>query len=156
MFSQTIEYALRAMIHLAQQAPTPRTTSQIAAATKVPAAYLAKVMHSLGQAGLVKAQRGIGGGASLRKDPAQINILEIVDAVDPIRRINTCPLDLPSHGVNLCPLHKRMDDALEQVQEAFRRSTLAEILAEPTSSVPLCDSPPTVALGIRSAAKKSK
>jgi Rrf2 family protein len=155
MFSQTVEYALRAMIHLAQQAPTPRTTEQIALATKVPAAYLAKVMHSLGQAGLVKAQRGIGGGATLRKAPADISILEIINAVDPIRRIATCPLELPSHGVHLCPLHKRVDDAMASVEDAFRRSNLAEILAEPTQSVPLCDSPPPrVALGMRQRAKK--
>ena len=48
MFSQTVEYALRAVVHLADQAPSPRTTDQIAAATRVPKAYLSKVLQGLG------------------------------------------------------------------------------------------------------------
>ena len=49
MFSQTVEYALRAIVHLADQAPNPCTTEQIAKATKVPQAYLSKVLQSLRQ-----------------------------------------------------------------------------------------------------------
>jgi Rrf2 family protein len=141
MFSQKVEYALRAVVHLAASAPAARTVEQIATATKVPQAYLAKVVQALVHAGVLRSQRGIGGGISLVKAPAELTILEVVNAVDPIRRINHCPLDLASHGVNLCPLHRRVDNALAMVEEAFRSTTLAEVLAEPTSSVPLCDFP---------------
>jgi len=47
MFSQTVEYALQAVVHLADHAPSPRTTDQIAPATLVPKAYLSKVLHGL-------------------------------------------------------------------------------------------------------------
>jgi Rrf2 family nitric oxide-sensitive transcriptional repressor len=141
MFSQTVEYALRAVVYLAQQTPEARTTEQIATATKVPQAYLAKVLQELGQAGLVRSQRGVGGGISLRKSPAEINLLEVVNAVDPIKRIQKCPLGLAAHGVTLCPLHQRLDGALAMVEKAFRETTLAEVLAEPSPSVPLCDFP---------------
>jgi Rrf2 family transcriptional regulator, nitric oxide-sensitive transcriptional repressor len=147
MFSQKVEYPLRAVVHLAHESPAPRTTEQIAAATRVPQAYLAKVLQGLTHAGVVRSQRGIGGGISLVKEPARLTLLEVVDAVDPIRRIKECPLGLASHGVRLCPLHKRLDQALASVEDAFRRTTLAEILAEPTESVPLCDFP---AAGARS------
>ena len=142
MFSQTVEYALRAVVFLANDPDSGRTTEQIATATKVPQAYLSKVMQQLAAAGLVRAQRGIGGGFTLLKSPRELNILEVVNAVDPIQRIRTCPLGLSSHGVQLCPLHKRMDEALASVEAAFAKSTLAEILAEPTTSVPLCEFPP--------------
>jgi Rrf2 family protein len=141
MFSQKVEYALRAVVHLAAEVPAPRTVEQIAKATKVPQAYLAKVVQELVHAGIARSQRGIGGGISLVKAPAELTILEVVNAVDPIQRIKTCPLDLASHGVRLCPLHKRVDNALASVEEAFRSTTLAEILEEPTDSVPLCDFP---------------
>jgi hypothetical protein len=60
--------------------------------------------------------------------------------VEPIKRFHTCPLKLANHGKNLCPLHRRMDSAMAMVEEAFRNSTLAEVLADPSStSVPLCD-----------------
>ncbi|MFN0051894.1 MAG: RrF2 family transcriptional regulator [Planctomycetales bacterium] len=139
MLSQTVEYALRAAVYLADQSSQPRTTEQIAEITCVPQAYLSKVMQGLARAGLVKSLRGVHGGFVLARRPDQMTILEVVNAVDPIQRIRTCPLGLSTHGVNLCPLHRRLDAALSSVEQAFAGTTLAEILAEPTGSVPLCN-----------------
>ena len=141
MISQTVEYALRAVVHLASTTPAGRTTDQIAEATRVPRAYLSKVLQSLGRAGLVHSQRGSGGGVTLTKSAADLTVLEVINAVEPIQRIRTCPLGLAAHGAHLCPLHKRLDNALATVEEAFRSTTLAEILAEPTLSTPLCPFP---------------
>jgi Rrf2 family protein len=141
MFSQKVEYALRAVVHLAAEAPAARTVEQVAKVTKVPPAYLAKVIQALVHAGVLRSQRGSGGGVALVKTPAELSILEVVNAVDPIRRIRECPLGLAAHGVRLCPLHKRVDNALALVEDAFRSTTLAEVLAEPTESIPLCDFP---------------
>jgi Rrf2 family protein len=102
---------------------------------------LSKVLQSLGRAGIVHSQRGLGGGMTLGKSAEEITILEVVNAVEPIQRIRTCPLGLSAHGVRLCPLHKRLDAALAMVEEAFGNSTLAEIIAEPTRSKPLCPFP---------------
>ncbi len=139
MFSQTVEYALRAVVHLAIHSPQPQTTSEIAAATQVPTASLSKVLQGLREKGIVRLQRGVGGGVSLARGPQELTILDVVNAVDPIRRITTCPLDLKAHGVRLCALHRRMDDALQHVESAFRETTLAELLEDPNPSVPLCD-----------------
>jgi len=142
VFSQRVEYALRAVVYLAGQAPHGRTTEQIAAATRVEhRAYLSKVLQALRRKGVVRSQRGVGGGMTLAKTPAELTILEVVNAVEPIRRIRTCPLGLSTHGVRLCPLHRRVDDALAHVETAFRGTTLAEVLADPNPSVPLCDFP---------------
>ncbi len=139
MFSQTVEYALRAVIHLADHAPSPRTTDQIAAATLVPKAYLSKVLQGLCRGRIVRSKRGLGGGMVLTKPPSELTILQVVNVVEPIGRIRECPLGVTAHGVRLCPLHKRLDNALAMVEEAFRQTTLAEILAEPSPSRPLCE-----------------
>jgi Rrf2 family transcriptional regulator, nitric oxide-sensitive transcriptional repressor len=141
VISQTVDYALRAVVHLASKASSARTTDEIAEATRVPRAYLSKVMQSLCRAGIVHSQRGIGGGMTLTKSAAELTILEVVNAVEPIQRIRSCPLGLTAHGVRLCPLHKRLDAALATVEQAFQYTTLAEILAEPTTSIPLCPFP---------------
>jgi Rrf2 family transcriptional regulator, nitric oxide-sensitive transcriptional repressor len=141
VFSQTVEYALRAVVHLASQAPAARTTQQVAEATRVPRAYLSKVLQGLVRAGVVQSQRGLGGGITLARSPSDLTILEVVNAVEPIRRIRTCPLGLAAHGARLCPLHRRLDNALAMVEKAFGATTLAEVLAEPTKSVPLCPFP---------------
>jgi Rrf2 family protein len=141
VLSQTVEYALRAVVYLAGQSPHARTTSQIATATRVPAPYLSKVLQALRRAEIVHSQRGIGGGVSLAIPAESLTILAVVNAVEPLQRIKACPLGLAAHGVRLCPLHKRLDNALALMEQAFGETTLAEILAEPSESVPLCDFP---------------
>ena len=139
MISRTTEYALRAMVALASRPDEPMVTRDLADATKVPAGYLSKVLQSLGRAGLVRSNRGLGGGFFLAQPPDEITLYTVVQAVDPIQRIRSCPLGLQAHGVKLCPLHRRLDNAMRMVEEAFRDTTLAEILAEPSRSKPLCD-----------------
>lgn len=139
MFSQTVEYALRAVVNLAMKSPEPQTTAAIAEATQVPSAYLSKVLQGLREKGIVKLQRGIGGGVSLAHSPADLTILDIVNAVDPIQRIRHCPLDLKSHGTRLCALHSRMDQSLMAMETAFRSTTLAELLQDSNPSIPLCN-----------------
>ena len=141
MISQTVEYALRAVVHLASESPDALTTDQVAEATRVPRAYLSKVLQSLVRAGIVRSQRGIGGGMTLTKIPADLTIMEVVNAVEPLERIHTCPLGLAAHGVRLCPLHRRVDNAIALVEDAFSNTTLAEVLLEPNLSIPLCPFP---------------
>ena len=139
MFSQTVEYALRAVVHLAMRAPEPLTTATIAEVTQVPPAYLTKVLQGLKEKNIVQLQRGIGGGVSLAQSPDALTILDVVNAVDPIKRINTCPLDLKAHGTRLCALHFRMDQAIQSIEAAFRSTTLRDLLKDENPSVPLCD-----------------
>lgn len=152
MFSQTIEYALRAVVHLAYQSPEAHTTAQIAEATRVPKDYLSKILQGLAREGIVRTQRGVGGGVSLIKEPSELTILDVVKAVEPesVQRITSCPLGLKTHGIRLCPLHKRLDNAVAMVEAAFRQTTLAEVLAEPSESVPLCETPEAQKLKVRS------
>jgi Rrf2 family protein len=139
LFSQTVEYALRAMVWLADRPEDAQVTSLIAEKTLVPAGYLSKVMQSLGRAGLVTARRGLGGGWTLTRPPEQITILDVVNAVDPIERIKTCPLGLTAHGKNLCPLHRKLDDAMAHIEEAFASTSMADVLRVPGKSKPLCN-----------------
>jgi Rrf2 family transcriptional regulator, nitric oxide-sensitive transcriptional repressor len=138
VISQTAEYALRAITHLAYNYEAPQSTREISAATKVPVPYLSKVLQGLSHAGLISSHRGIRGGFMLALPADTLSIWQVVEAVDPIRRIRTCPLGLASHGMNLCPLHRRLDDALALVERAFKESTVADVISERSSSQPLC------------------
>lgn len=139
MFSLTTEYALRAAVWLAEKQGLPQTTQQIASATCVPLNYLSKVLQSLGKAGLVRALRGKHGGFELAKPPSSTSVLEIINVVEPIQRIRTCPLGLKQHSQSLCPLHKRLDHAMEIFEESFASATLADMLT-PYSQPSLCGS----------------
>jgi len=140
MLSQTVEYALRAMVVLANAPQTPHTAQSIAGAAKLPIDYLFKVMQSLARAGLVNAQRGKHGGFMLTRGPGELTILDVVNAVDPIRRIHSCPLNLKSHEMQLCGLHRRLDAALAMLEQAFSSTTLADVLNSSDPIRPLCES----------------
>ncbi|MGD1070083.1 MAG: Rrf2 family transcriptional regulator [Bryobacteraceae bacterium] len=127
MLSQTAEYALRAMVELATRTGEARTAQEIAQASRVPLDYLSKVLNSLVRAGIVSGQRGRGGGFQVVRPVNEITVLEVVSAVDPLRRIRSCPLGLQAHGENLCPLHRKLDDAVRSVEEAFASTTIQSL-----------------------------
>jgi Rrf2 family protein len=136
--SQTAEYALRAIVCLSQEAKHEEgqilTAPFIAEQTQVPAGYLVKVLQSMSRAGLVRSQRGIGGGFRLACDPKKTTIYDVVRAVDELPRIVVCPLGNPLH-IKLCPLHQRLDNALESVEVAFKNTSIAELVE---TQAPLC------------------
>jgi Rrf2 family protein len=138
MFTQTAEYALRAVVSLADSGGQPLTTQQIAKTTQVPLDYLSKVMQSLGRGGLVESQRGKHGGFKLAKPANRLTILDVLNAVDPLPRIHTCPLRLKRHGKQLCPLHRRLDDAVSAVEKAFADTPMSDLLAPQAEIRPLC------------------
>lgn len=134
VISQTVEYALRAVVHLASVAPAARTTEQIATATLVPHVSFKSAAEPKVKGGVVVSTRGIGGGMSLVKTPEELTILEVVNAVEPIQRIRTCPLGLAAHGTHLCPLHKRVDNALALMEQAFEKANRPRRSARRTDS----------------------
>jgi len=146
VISQTVEYALRAVVALAYRGSEPCTAQQISVLTQVPAPYLAKLMQSLVRSGLVHSRRGLHGGFVLAKSPPELTIWDIVEAIEPFQRIRECPLRISAHAGSLCPLHRRLDDAMETVEMSFRRTTIAELLNASEGRAPLCERAGVVAL----------
>lgn len=143
MFSRTLEYALRAAVYLGGMYGRPTTAQQIADATHVPLSYLPKVLQQLVRANLVTGTRGLHGGYVLCRAPASVSILDVVNAIEPVCRVDKCPLNLPGHDHDLCPLHRRIDAMLAQAQKTFEETTLAEILSEPGLPESWTDHKPT-------------
>ena len=139
MISPTAEYALRAVVAIAQGGGKAVVTATLVEMTKVPPGYLPKVLQTLRRGGLVQSKRGLGGGFTLARAPEQMTVLDVVSVVDPIKRIDRCPLDIGSHGTTLCPLHKRLDQAAEMVEKSFDSTTIAELLeGSDGGHAPLC------------------
>ncbi|MBK7405833.1 MAG: Rrf2 family transcriptional regulator [Phycisphaerales bacterium] len=138
MFSDACEYGFRSVLWLAQRPAGPFTVREIAVGTRTTPGYLVKVLQHLGRAGILSAQRGRQGGFTLERAPAEITVLDIINAVDPFDRINFCPLGLEQHGTDLCPLHRSMDETIATLEANFRNITIASLLRTPTRSTPLC------------------
>jgi Rrf2 family transcriptional regulator, nitric oxide-sensitive transcriptional repressor len=127
MFSQTAEYALRAAVHIASHPNDRSTTRDIADAMNIPADYLSKVMQALVRAGIVTAVRGKSGGFQLARAGRDTSVLDVVNAVDPIRRIPSCPLHLPHHAGRMCPLHTKLDQAAAMLEQEFAKTCISDL-----------------------------
>lgn len=128
MISQAGEYALRAVVHLGRSVPdVPISASEIAAATKVPQAYLQKILRLLTRAKLLTAQRGVGGGFMLAQLPSAISMLDVLKACNSQPdRIERCPLGITGH-TELCSLHKLLDQQIEQFEQTFGAISIEDL-----------------------------
>lgn len=117
----------------------PLTTQAIAEKTHVPAGYLSKVLQALCKAGIVDSYRGLRGGYGLARAFDELTVLDVINAVDPLKRIESCPLGLAAHRAQMCSLHKRLDQGIALVESLFGRTTIAELLSDGNPSQPLCE-----------------
>ena len=134
MFSQTTEYALRAAAYLAQNHPHACNSQEVAEATKVPPGYMSKVLLGLAKAGIVRSQRGMGGGFVLAREPKAITILDVVNVFDNVQVIDRCPLGLPEHH-ELCPLHQQLNEAIWVVRKSLGGTSLEDLTRQATESI---------------------
>ncbi len=138
MISQTTEYALRAVVWLAANRAKPLTAHQIAEATRVPEGYLAKILQGLARAGMLYSQRGLGGGFTLARSPSSLTMWEVVQAVDPLKRIHSCPLGFEAHADTLCPLHEQLDNTIAMIEKTFSACKIGKLIDNKHGATPLC------------------
>lgn len=139
MFSQTTEYALRAMVVLSLHPEQLVSAVFIAERAQVPPNYLAKVLQQLSSTTLVSGRRGVGGGYKLTRPSNEIYLIDIVKAVGAVDRIKHCPLDPKS--THLCALHHVMDLALSRAITTLESISLDTLLHQGLGDGrPLCGS----------------
>jgi Rrf2 family protein len=124
------DYALRAMLYLAQLEPTQRAaTSQIAEEQHIPPSFLAKIISQLSIAGLIHTSRGARGGVSMARTPEEISILEVVEAIDGPIALNECthsPASCP-FGEN-CPLRPLWCETQADLVDRLRKTNFAQFV----------------------------
>lgn len=85
------DYAVRAMVYLAQLGPNGQAaTGKIARDQGIPPSFLAKIVSQLSVAGLLLTSRGAHGGVSLKKKAEEISLLDVVEAIDGPILLNDC------------------------------------------------------------------
>ena len=129
MLSHTAEYALRAVLYLADRGDGPSASAEeLARALGVPRNYLSKTLHRLAREGILASTRGSGGGFRLAADPDRLTLLRVVEPFDGISGERRCLLGRPAcSDRNPCPAHHRWKAVSEQVAEFFRRTTVGAL-----------------------------
>jgi Rrf2 family protein len=131
--SQKLEYAMRAMIELSlrREAGVLVPAREIARAQQVPLRFLEQQLGALHKAGLVESFRGAGGGCRLAKDPSEITVAEIADAIEGQLYPMFClePTDHTCFADSRCGLQGFWGDVARAIQQVFEETTVAHLAA---------------------------
>lgn len=129
ILSKTCIYGIRAVIYIAShEADQFIPIKKVADDLTISFHFLTKILQILTQKGILTSYRGPNGGISLAKNAGQINIYEIVLALDCSGIFSECLLGLPGCGVNTpCPLHYKWEIIRENLKSVFREVTVLEL-----------------------------
>jgi Rrf2 family protein len=129
--SRRADYGVRLVLDLATQPAGSRSSTQeIAARQSIPVPFLAKIISQLSLAGLVVTFRGAGGGVALARPAIDINLLQVVEALDGPLVLNRCllqPEACPRGGH--CPVHDTWQAIQDQIAGTLRRTTFEQLAA---------------------------
>ncbi len=131
--SKGAEYAIRGVLHLTLQ-PRGKVTfiDEIAAAQGVPKAYLAKIFQFLSKKGFLKSTRGAGGGFMLARDPGEITLLDVIEAMEGPIHLNDCLIHKDfCERVDTCPVHDVWREAQKKFLESLSSCTFEKLARSP-------------------------
>lgn len=130
--NQATDYAFRAILFLASQPEGKVVEAQtISKKEVIPMRFLLKTMPSLIRAGIVKSQRGVGGGYALARSPREITLLDVVEAVEGPVRINRCLEDYAycsKKGAPTCQVHQALENIQGKLIGELKKHSFDEFL----------------------------
>jgi Rrf2 family protein len=130
IYSRSAEYAIRAFVHLAQ-VPEGRfaMVKNIAEEEDIPAHFLAKILQQLARKGLLRSSKGPTGGFSLRVDPAEISLMDIVDALDGMAPYQQCASGLAECSDEMpCSMHDSWVALRSRIMDYLGKNTIADLV----------------------------
>jgi len=143
MLSQTAEYALRAVLYLAEHCGSesqPLRVDEIASDLGIPANYLSKTLQTLVRGHVLRSVRGPKGGFCLVRPPDQITLFDVVAPYGDLDADRKCLLGRPEcSDRNPCPAHNAWKQTSDQLARFFRTTTVADVqrtgVPEPTRTI---------------------
>jgi Rrf2 family protein len=126
------EYGVLGLMNLARRSPGQvAMIDELSKSEKIPKSFLAKIFQDLAKAGLVKSVRGAHGGFSLAKAPAEISVLQIIEAIEGKIMFQRCKQLKPdcehAGGCALCGLFEQAQDG---VKDVLLRTSLVDLIRQ--------------------------
>ncbi|HYC24053.1 MAG TPA: Rrf2 family transcriptional regulator [Candidatus Bathyarchaeia archaeon] len=144
--SRKVDYALRAMIHLAgRSSGRAASVAEISTIEAVPKKFLEKIIQELIHAGLVVSRRGAHGGYALAREADKISFKDVIEAVEGPITLNVCVGDLSHCAVSSsCGMHHIWSEGQRRLIELFAATKLTDLpLASPAQRGAASDGAPS-------------
>jgi Rrf2 family protein len=130
IITRATEYAIRAVLFLAQQPPGEVVLKRDICATQdITPAFLTKILQPLIKARIVGSQRGVTGGFFLQQEPEDISLLAILEAEEGPLYLNRCLIqDDFCERIGFCPAHMIWEEVRDCMRASLKRATIASLL----------------------------
>lgn len=129
--SRAAEYAVRAMLDVAStDEKGVARTKEVAQHQGIPKVFLPKIVQRLAQAGLLRAHKGAAGGIMLSRPAKEINLRQIIEAIDGPIALNNClimPEECPR--LSICPIHEVWVKAQQDLLASLEGMTLDRLVS---------------------------
>jgi Rrf2 family protein len=131
LLTRSGEYALQALIYIADHGDGPVRTAEIAQAVDVPRNYLSKLLHQLARAGVLRSERGPRGGFALNEPAATLCLKRLLEPIEADRIESRCLLGRPRcTDADPCPAHAEWKGLREHITSFLENTTLADLRRE--------------------------
>jgi Rrf2 family protein len=127
MFSKSCEYAIKAMIFVAQKSAEEARVGvkDIAKGINAPEHFIAKILQELSRKSLVQSMKGPNGGFYMEKADLKTSLAEIVKAIDGDKIYNDCVLGLKACSQkNPCPVHNEYKEIKKGLIAMLEKNTI--------------------------------
>src|SRR5690349_5898567 len=128
------DYAVRAVLYLAQQAPGRRvSTAEVSREQRIPLTFLAKIVAQLGPAGVLRTTRGAHGGIWLARPAEMVSLLEVVEIIDGPLSLNVCVLNPETCQLaDGCPVRRVWCEAQADLAQRLAQTNFGELARQAT------------------------
>ncbi|MEQ8201359.1 MAG: Rrf2 family transcriptional regulator [Syntrophomonadaceae bacterium] len=130
--NQATDYGFRAVLYLAHRDSQEWVDAQtISDHEVIPIRFLLKIMPSLIKAGIVKSRRGVRGGYALARQPQDISLLDVIQAIEGPIYLNRCLADVAycsKRNAPACEIHRALADIQDQLVLELSRRNFAQMM----------------------------
>jgi len=131
LVTRETDYAVRCVLYLAQAENQISNVTEVSRNMHIPKTFLAKIFQRLVRAGLAVSIRGMNGGFSLAKKPADISLLDIMTAIQGPCGINVCAVNSKKcNRSSTCAVHPVWVDLRKEVDKRLREQTIEMLIAK--------------------------
>ena len=129
LITRDTDYAVRAITYLAKEEKEVVSVSELTLALKTPRAFLRKLLQTLNKEKILKSHKGVGGGFSLRKNPDDIYVVDLMRIFQGPLKLNECFLrKVRCPRRSTCILRKKISVLEEYVIKELKSITVASLL----------------------------
>ena len=129
--TRKMDYGLRILLTLGCRPAERLTSEQLSELIDVPRQFTLKIAQILTKAGLIKAQRGVGGGIQLARPAEFITLVEIFNVTDTPRALNECLINPTLCArTKYCAVHRKLHTVQAMLDRELTQITLADLIAD--------------------------